>query len=1397
MKFRTVPVGRPVINTQIYILDTYLNLVPVGIEGELYVAGVGVGRGYLNRSGLTDERFIPNPFSTINDLNHSRLYKTGDRARYLPNGTIEFLGRIDHQVKVRGFRIELGEIEAALLSHSHVQQAVVIDREDNLGDKRLVAYMVCEAPLPACSTNWSEFLKAQLPSHMIPSAFVELEALPLTPNGKLDRRALPMPDTDLREAANFVAPRTPTEEITADIFAAVLGLETIGIHSNFFEFGGHSLLATQAISKLRGAFQVELPLRDLFEAPTVAELDQRIHQALTCEQSQHKLVPITAISREKSFPFPLSWSQERLWFLNQLEGASRAYNIPIVLKVEGSLNLDALAWAMQSVAERHEILRTTFHNPDGQPIQIVSPTAACSIPLEDFTTVPMEQQQDRVHQRIHQAATTPFNLTEGPLLRISLLHLFEKSYVLLLVFHHSIFDAWSGEVFVRELTTFYQVYQSQPAKVSPFPPLTHQYGDYAYWQRQHLNVVLEPQLKYWQQHLSGTLPALNFPTDYPQSAQPEYQGARCSRQLSVSLSTALKTLCREEDVTLFMALLAALNLLLARHTDQTDIIIGAPIAGRQHPGTENLIGFFVNLLPLRIDLSEIITFRELLAHVRDVTLAAYSNQDVPFEKLVEVLQPERALNRHPVFDVMLNFLQTSMAPPKVSGLELTPLEMPDMASKFWLTLHVREQENCLQLELAYRQSLFSAERMEIFLAQFETLLEQIVSMPNQAVHRYSLLVANPPWKLPDPSVPLVESPFEPVSALVMAQVRKHPDKTAITQAGQCWTYQDLMAEATRVADRLIDTGAQSGDVVAVYGERNFEFISSILGIFLSGTVLLTLDSNLPEQRLRLMVEQAKVRYLVILDNDLPRQWVPDPVHLLMEKPTVKSQQTAVKSAAMVSVQMSSLPQVKGDDPAYIFFTSGSTGIPKGVLGLHKGISHFVNWQRDTFEVGSEDRVAQLIRLSFDALLRDIFLPLTSGATLCLPTEDELSRDRILHWLEQENISILHTVPTVAQFWIANAPNIIKLPALRLAFFSGEPLTANFISQWRQTFTPAHNLINLYGATETTMVKTYYLVPQHLRPGSQPAGWPLPQTQTWVLRDNDQPCGIGEVGQIVVRTPFRTLGYINADSGQPPCFRPNPFRYDPDDLVYDTGDRGRFLPDGSLEVLGRLDSQLKIRGVRIQPGEIEAILNQDSDIDQSVVVARPDAKGENVLIAYLVPRHQTDIDRHQLHNSLFQRLPVYLIPTTYVILDTLPLTPSGKVDRSALPIPDLSISTLSTQIPPRTPTEISLVEIVANILRLDTVGIYDNFFALGGHSLQASQVIAYIQQTFGIKLPLRSLFEEPTVAALAKMIDIYQEKGNTNAASTTPIPKRSRRRVKRSAEGTLIIPAQLKQELQDN
>ncbi len=1333
-------VGHPLDDLQSYLLDTHRQLVPIGVLGEIYVGGNGVARGYLNRPALTAERFLPHPYS---DEPGARLYKTGDMARYRPDGDLEYLGRLDHQVQIRGFRIELGEIEAVLTQHPAVRYALVVVQEEAPGDTRLIAYIVPAQGETLTTSALQAFTRTQLPAYMVPATFVFLDDLPLTPSGKIDRRALPEPEA-VRPALDtvFVAPRNTAEERLTDLWAELLGIEQVGIHDNFFELGGHSLLATQLISRMREAFQVEIPLQSLFEGPTVEQLAKNIGTAIHAA-TQVQTPWLQPASRDEALP--LSYTQQRLWFLDQLEPGVSPYKISGAACLRGRLSLKVLDQVLNALVQRHEVLRTTFPMEQGRPIQHIAPTHRLTLSLIDLQPLTSRARAAVVQHLSEVEAHRPFALDQGPLMRAVIFRLGADEHILLLTWHHIIFDGWSLGIFLKEFAALYTSFNA--GQLANLPELPIQYADFAVWQRQHLQGAwVEEHLAYWQQQLADAPPLLFLPTDWPRPPRQTFRGAEQIRTLSPSLTEALKVLSQQAGSTLFMTLLAAFKILLHRLTGQDDIIIGSPIANRTHTEIESLIGCFLNNLVLRTDLSGNPAFRELLARVRAVCLGAYAHQELPFEYLLEALQPERDTSYTPLFQVLFNMLEP-MDAVTLSDLTMEILKPVTPEAKFDLTLYVTEQADGLQLQLVYNVDLFSEPRMQVLLQQFHHLLVQIAAEPTALIGSYTLVTPEALSVLPDPRAPLPEPHYEPIPTLIDTWASRLPEHPALCQGEVIWSYATLVRRAQHLARLLLAQGLVKGEVVAVCGERSLGVITSMLGVLLSGGVLLPIDPRLPLGRQHLMLQEAKAKWLVNVGEVQAIAKGSDDLEVLSVSPdTAQADMSGVEPLADHGLSV-----LCGEDAAYIFFTSGTTGIPKAVLGTHKGLSHLLTWQRETFEIGAADRCAQLTGLSFDVVLRDVFLPLVSGATLCLPQTD-LAPEAVLAWLGRHEISVLHTVPALAQAWLAMAPSEIDLPALRWVFLAGEALPEDLVHRWRQAVGRSAHMVNLYGPTETTLAKCCYVVPAEPPAGIQPVGQPLPATQALVLSDTDALCGIGEPGEIVLRTPFRTRGYLNAAAEQARQFVANPFTSDADDVVYRTGDRGRYGPDGTLDILGRFDDQVKIRGIRVEPEEVTAHVVQHALVDTAVVVARRDDRGETALVAYVVAAGGQEVTLSMLHEHLRHHLASAWLPSACVGLEELPLTPNGKVDRQALPEPLWSQPTRdAVYVAPRTPLEEVLAELWAEVLGVDAVGMNDDFFALGGHSLLAIQIIARMGERLQVKLSVQQLFETPTLAELARHV----------------------------------------------
>ncbi|MEM1366468.1 MAG: amino acid adenylation domain-containing protein [Cyanobacteria bacterium P01_H01_bin.15] len=1057
----------------------------------------------------------------------------------------------------------------------------------------------------------------------------------------------------------------------------------------------------------------------------------------------------------------LSLAQQRLWLLNRLEPDSAAYNFPCFLSFQGDLKIDILERALNEIIRRHEVLRSCFPEVEGQPTVEIATELILTLQRMDLSQLAEAEQQQRFQQLAHQEAQAPFDITQGPLIRAKLLYRGPQNHILLLTLHHIVFDAWSRGIFNRELQALYTAFaENNP---SPLADLPIQYADFAYWQQQWLtNQRVQTQLGYWRQKLANIPAVLELPNDRAQTATKSDREKHLFWTLEAEETKRLQSFSKEQGCTVFMTLLAAFKILLARLSGQTDIFVGIPVAGRTRLEVEPLLGFFVNTLVLRSDLASTQTFTQLLAQVRETTLTAQENQDVPFEKVIEELNPERILNRKPLCQIWFNMVSLAEERPSIKDLEVKSLPFRPPNSKFDLGVYIRQPQTNYQIDFAYSANLFSKERIEILLGQYKQLLMQVIEQPETAIANYSLatpgLIAQS--ILPDPKLALVEEPFEPVTKLLTTWADRHPDSVAISQGEQKWSYRELREKSYQCAQTLIVNGMKPGDTVAVSGDRSFGLIVAMWGILFSGGVLLTLDPTLPQKRKERMLALSEAKYILYVGNLLPEDnWLEkqsELLHLSALTGDIKDDKLLTDTDASLS-----LPELQRS--AYIFFTSGTTGTPKGILGTHQGLAHFLYWQRHTFSVQPGDRVAQLTGLSFDVVLREIFLPLSSGARLCLPPASaDLSPVSILPWLDQQQISILHIVPSLAQVWINDLPEQNSLSNLRCLFFAGEPLFDKLVLQWRHCLSNSCRIINLYGPTETTLAKCYFEIPKTPPTGVQPVGTSLPGSQALVLADHQRLCGVGEPGEIVIRTPYRTAGYLKNPEENTRRFVPNSAREDENDLLYFTGDSGRYRPDGQLEILGRLDNQIKIRGVRVELGEISSLLEAIEEIKNQFVMVREDTPDDKKIVAYVVPAPGKTIETYKLRERLRLHLPQYMMPSAFVMLPVLPLTPNGKVDHQALPAPEPVID-ISEFITPETPTEKTLSRIWEEVLNTEQVSATADFFELGGHSLLAVKLISRIRQQLDCEIPIRELFACLTIRNLAKYIH--------SRSTSSPVKKR--------------------------
>ncbi len=1340
-----VPIGRPIANTQIYLLDSFGRSVPIGVPGELHIGGAGLARGYLNRPELTAVNFIPNPLSQ--ELG-TRLYKTGDLARYLPDGNLEFLGRIDHQVKIRGFRIELGEIEAVLVQHQAVRETIVLAREVQPGDKQLVAYVVPNSEQTPTISQLRTFLKQQLPEYMVPAVFVMLEALPLLPNGKVNRQMLPF--AQLEPSDTFVAPRTPVEQVLAGIWAEVLGLETVSIDRNFFDLGGHSLLATRVISQIRKIFKIDLALRRLFEEPTVIRLAKDIERAIHAGLGL-ELPPIKRISRDGELP--LSFAQARLWFLAQLEQNSPFYNIPSAFRLQGRLNLAALSQSLNEILRRHEVLRTTFLTVEGRPVPVISPATRLDLPIIDLCKVPKSQQQTIVRQLTITEAKQPFDLSTGPLLRVKLLWISEQEYVALFTMHHIVADGWSIGVLVREMAALYQAFCN--GHPSPLGELPIQYVDFAVWQRQSvIKEVFKAQLSYWRQHLEGAPTLLQLPTDYKRPTVATVRGATYSFSLSPELSFGLKTLSRKEESTLFMTLLAAFKILLYRYTLNTDIVVGTPIANRHQPEIEGLIGFFVNILVLRTDLSDNPSFDELLGRVREVALQAYTHQDLPFEQLVEELQPQRSTSYTPLFQVMFVLQNAPLASIELSGLTVSSLESNIGTAKFDLTLSMQETTEELIGTLEYNSDLFDEGTICRMVGHLHELLTAIVANPKQHLdelplltkaEQHQLLVA---WNDTQAEYPINQC----IHQLIEAQVERSPDAVAVVFVDQHLTYEELNAKANQLAHHLQALGVGPEVLVGICLERSVDMIVGLLAILKAGGAYVPLDPTYPQERLDFVLQDTQLPVLLTQQRLIEKF----PQHQVQ----VVCLDTSWSAIARQSKQNPSNP-VKPKNLAYIIYTSGSTGQPKGVQITHQNLVHST-WSRILYYSEPVTSFLLVSPFVFDSSVAGIFWTLCQGGVLSLPQEKfQLELLQLIEMIAQRQISHILCLPSLYKLILEYAEPR-QLDSLCTVIVAGESCSAELVKLHYQLL-PHTPLFNEYGPTEGTVWSNVYNCQNHDVQKAVSIGYPIANTQIYLLDSFGRSVPIGVPGELHIGGVGLARGYLNRPELTAVNFIPNPLSQEPGTCLYKTGDLARYLPDGNIEFLGRIDHQVKIRGFRIELGEIEAVLAQHPEVLQTVVIAREN-NGDKSLVGYLVLKSEKAPTSSELRRFLKEKLPDYMIPSVFMVLEALPLTPNGKVNREALPTPDQNRTEREkVYVEPRTPVEELLARIWSQVLGIERVGIHDNFFDLGGHSMLITQLVVRVRETFQVELPLRSLFEMPTVAELAQSIAIAQ---NTGASSTT-------------------------------
>jgi amino acid adenylation domain-containing protein len=1348
----TVPIGRPVQDTQVVVADSRLRAVGLGGVGELVTGGLGLARGYHGSPGQTAERFVPDPWGCEPG---ARVYRTGDLVRFLTDGRLEFLGRFDHQLKLRGIRIELGEIEAALLAEETVAAAVVVAREnpavEGLGDKLLVAYVVPRTPGEVSEAGLRSDLEQRLPAYMVPTAWVLLDALPLTTQGKVDRKALPEPEGLGQSKQAYVAPRNQTEELLASLWAEVLAVERVGMEDNFFELGGHSLLATRLMARLRDAFGVEVPLLELFDGPTVGLLAPAVASAL--ETADGLTIPALGPMPRDGHP-PLSFAQQRLWFLDQLEPGSPRYNMPLPLQADGPLVVDLLARSLTAVVERHESLRTSFLREAGEPVQVIGVATDFLLPLVDLQGLAAALRLGEAQRWAKEGAHSPFDLTRGPLLRMTLLRLASEEHVVLFNMHHIISDGWSMDVLMHEISTLYGGFEKgEPATL---PELPIQYADYALWQRGWLHgETLEAEIAHWRGVLEGAPPVLELPLDRPRPAEQSLRGDSVPVELSPQVSEQLRGLSREHSATLFMTLLATFDLLLARYSGQRDIVVGTPIAGRTDLMTEGLIGFFVNTLVVRSQVAEG-TFRELLESVRGSSLEAQAHQHLPFDRLVEELAPERSLSHSPIFQVLFSLQASGKAGAAESsqpegGLQLQPLAEEEGAviAKYDLSLSLADHDGVLGGLLEYSSDLFDRTTVERMARSWEHLVAAVAAVPENllerfdglsSITRHQLLVE---WNDTAMELPVEDT----IPAVFAARSARYPEAIAVSHGGQSLSYGELARRAAYLGAMLRERGLGPEKVVAVCVERSLELIVAFLGVLEAGAAYLPLDSELPKERHDLLLEDSSAQVL-LTGRSLEQRFAAAEVPVLvLENLSFPASPFLFGGVPRVP------PQVGSSSLVYLCYTSGSTGRPKGVAVPHRGLLRMV--EKINFGSLLGEVFLQLTTVAFDPSMLEIWGALLHGGRLAMAPPGPPMLSELGATLRRERVT--SSWLTAGLFHLMVEECLEDLGTLRQLIAGGDVLSPARVKQVLELANPPR-MINGYGPTENSILTTCGVMFERSDVGETVAiGRPVQGTRVVVADRTLCAVVLGAVGELITGGLGLARGYHGRPGLTAEVFVPDPWSSEPGGRLYRTGDLVRCLADGRLEFLGRFDSQLKLRGFRIELGEIEAALIEDPAVVEAIVLALVGKRGEasdKHLTAYVVLEASgasTELAA-ALRVDLARRLPEYMVPAEILVLGSFPLTPNGKVDRLALAALDPIQQERSVErVMPRDRLENQLGQIWEAVLREPQISIHDNFFELGGHSLLAIQMLSRVENLLGEKLPVSALFKTPTIEGLAELM----------------------------------------------
>lgn len=1345
-----ISIGHPIANTEIQILGENLQPVSPGTSGELYIGGDGLARGYLNRRELTEERFITHP---LNPDSGARLYRTGDLARYRPDGALEHLGRVDYQVKVRGFRIELGEIESALNQLPMIKQSVVLAREDVPGDKRLVAYVIFQSAEQSAGKILRESLSATLPDYMVPGFYVAMDTFPLTPNGKIDRNAFPAPESGRPElATEYVAPQNKEESRLVSIWSKVLRIDTIGINDNFFDLGGDSLKVAQVATRIRDAFNVDIPLRLIFEGPTISDLVQAIAKSDTESFSD---LPFRKVSRDGYIP--LTFAQERVWFLHQLNPRNLAYNFISTIAFNGSLDVIALERSLREILRRHESYRTTFPMVEGRPVQIIHDIPDYHLDIIDLSDEDFEKQKENTDAWSQKEYQHRFDLAKLPLVRWTLLRYSDKRNVLVHMEHHLVHDGWAFNLFIRELVALYNAYTAgQPSPLNE-PPI--QLAEFATWQHEWMQgAVSDHQLSYWKEKFSTIPPVLELPTKGSRPPSQTFRGTSLRPEIPLDVCNGLRALSKQEGSTLFMTMLSGFIALLHRYTGESDVAVGTFFANRRKFESESVIGMILNNVVIRATLDKNPTIRELIHHIRNTVLEDASYQDVPFDRVVDAVQPKRDLSMNPLFQVMFSFhdepmpesgmtdLDVNIMPVISNGsskFDLGVIGIPHSAQK--LGLAQGSENDGLTMIWEHNTDLFETSTIARMVEHYKMLLRAMISKPDLRLSQIALSDDDERKTILESwnDTASVLEPSLTLHGLVEQTSRTTPNATAVVFKSEQITYQTLIQQVNQLANYLMRNGVQPNALVGLCVDRSPRMLIGMLAIMKTGSAYVPIDPKFPLERQSFILKDAGIGLLITEGNLCVDLSVGEEVSLI-------NFDTEADAIGRENTELDKIVNVSADALAYVIFTSGSTGLPKGVQIPHKAIVNLLCSMQKKPGFGSDGRFFAVTTLSFDIAGLELYLPLVAGGCVIIcPRSVASNGEELANQLKKTGATMMQATPTTWQLLIDTG---WKGDKNLTALCGGEAFPQSLAEQLLQR---VKSLWNMYGPTETTVWSTIHEVTS--ADTAIPIGRPIDNTKIFILDQYNNVVPPGVIGELCIGGLGLSNGYLNRPGLTREKFIDNPVEGEMNSKMFRTGDLARYKEDGTLECLGRTDHQIKLRGFRIELGEIESLIEKLDGVRQSVVIAREDVKGDKRLIAYVVAS-ETAQNSSEILTKLKSHLPDYMMPSACLFLDTIPLTPNGKIDRKALPAPSrVREENTNTYVAPRNDLERKLVSIWEEILSVSPVGVQDDFFDVGGHSLLAVRLVAKIEEKIGGRVSLAVLLQERTIESVAKTLSENNEK----------------------------------------